>query len=186
MLASRPSTVVRNARLGALIAALSARKMTLAEMALLLQCSQSAVRQYVRELSRADVVLLANKQKAGAGGCGKSYSLNNDPSTVNRFLDSLTEPPDGRARVAGRSPRLPASLASPRYVHEVFEKLSGRDVDEVRARRDPLVAALFGASTGVGQEAPVKQFPLKGICGYTESRGSPSRGKSEQGLRILV
>jgi hypothetical protein len=156
MLAKRPSTVVRNARLRALIAELSVRKMTFVEMALMLQCSESTVRQYVRALARADVVLFANKHEAGASGCCKSYSLNNDPPTLIRFLDSLAETADGSARTFGGSPRLPASLASPRYVHEVFEKHACRVVDELRAQRDPLVAALFGTSSGSAQEAVVK------------------------------
>jgi hypothetical protein len=143
----RPSTMVRTERLRALIGELSIRNMDWPEMSCFLACSQSAVRNYIRELEQAKVVFALRLLDSPDNRGSKKYRVNDDASLVERYMDGLSNAENlhltpTKVRVRGRT-----SLADARYFHvllggECLNLAGGRD----QIRRDPLVAALFGAT----------------------------------------
>ncbi|WP_426193447.1 hypothetical protein [Massilia sp. DWR3-1-1] len=118
-IASRLSSARRIDKLGALVAAFAARDLGNAGVALLLECSLTAARNYLAELLDAGVID-AHPVRQAAGCLDRTlYRRSADPLAAGVFLAALT-----RADcVAGCSP----------------------GAGSAPARRDPLVAALFGA-----------------------------------------
>ena len=132
-IALRPASARRIGNLRALVVEFTARDIGNAGVALLLGCSLTAARNYVAELLDA-AVIVAHPVRQAAGGLDRTlYSRSADPLTVADFLAALAR----RQRAADLQ-------ACGSWCSEV-------DVDVVRraastpARRDPLVAALFGA-----------------------------------------
>lgn len=127
----RPSSTRRLRNLRALVAEFSGRDIGCAGVALFLDCSLSAARNYVSELLDASVVALHPVRQAAGCIDRRLYKLTVDPLAVHAYL---------------------AALASSHGV-EVGEWEAGRMERGWSAadfplgappRRDPLVAALFG------------------------------------------
>lgn len=133
----RPSSARRLANLRSLVVAFAARDIGRAGVAALLGCSLSASRNYLAELLDAGVVLSHAVRQSDGCGDRTLYRLSADPLAVHDFLAGLAEP-DGTAG---------PNLADPQHVRRMW-----RDADffltagHAPARRDPLVAALFGAA----------------------------------------
>jgi hypothetical protein len=139
----RPSTIRRIEKLRALVTALAARDMGYVSVAALLECSPTSSRQYLAQLADAGVVSYRPGRRPGSTG-GGSYRLNADPRAARVFLSTLTaaDVPATKLRRTIR-PRY-AGIPGGRYVHVMDGDSLPRSTDEGRARRDPLVAALFG------------------------------------------
>lgn len=142
----RLSTLRRTERLLALLAELSIRDMDLLAMSFLLNCSQSAVRNYTFELLSAGVIVAFPSKRTSAGG-SKDYRLSADTRIVENFLSNLGEPRRGDIISAKHSRQLHKTLADARYFHIMWNDMNGSfEVNGAHARRDPLVAALFGVA----------------------------------------
>jgi hypothetical protein len=111
----RPSSLLRNTRLNALIEALSLRELGSKGAATLLQCSASSARNYLQELIDARVITVSSTPRTGGGIDRTVYCLNPDTMIVADFQTALGE------------------------------SASGADMATNAAVRDPLVLALFGA-----------------------------------------
>lgn len=115
-----------------LVAEFSVRDLGYGGVALLLDCSSSAARNYICEL--LDAGLITSHQIRLAAGCvdRTRFRLTDDPGLVRHFLAGLGKSQGGD----GNS----------RRVHRALDySNSSSDVDDTQARRDPLVTALFGA-----------------------------------------
>jgi hypothetical protein len=140
----RPSTLLRIERLGALVAAFSARDLGPAGIATLLRCSGSCARNYVTELVDAGVVKPMPGDRSEACVDKNVYRLNPNRRLVDAFLASLEAyRPDALTRathIAGHHDRhCGASAPDP------LAACGNRSAAKMVARRDPLVTALFGA-----------------------------------------
>jgi hypothetical protein len=143
----RRSTLFRIERLTALVEALSARDLGLADIADLLHCSASASRNYAFELTDAGIIRLAPGPQVGGSGGRRLYRITPDRALVDAFMSVLANPGacDVTRANAGRKPDAsPRGAAGgkgraqePEFVCNPFP---------VVVRRDPLVAALFGSS----------------------------------------
>jgi hypothetical protein len=143
---ARPSTLLRARRLCALIEALAISRLDTDAIAALLGCSGSAVRNYLLELIDAQVVLGPGSMPAPSGERDRQYRLNQDAALVERYLADLwRHRPCRRLAPAGDGDQR-SSLADPRYVHLNVRDRPVVDGGTPEARRDPLVAALFGAA----------------------------------------
>lgn len=122
----RRSSYRRHANFRKLVAELALRDIGCAGVTLLLDCSISAARNYIAEL--VDAGVLASHPVRQQAGCidRTLYCRTADPLVVRAFLAALASPQD-----AGH--RWPVAHVSP-------------GADDLPARRDPLVAALFGAA----------------------------------------
>ncbi|MDL2356562.1 MAG: hypothetical protein QFF03_15025 [Pseudomonadota bacterium] len=113
-----------------LVAEFAGREIGCAGVALLLGCSLSAARNYVAELLDAGVIALRPNRQAAGGVDRTLYRLAAEPLKVHQFLAALTD-------------------------RERIDRL-WRDADFCCetdgsfVRRDPLVAALFGAAVQPG------------------------------------
>lgn len=143
----RPSSVRRLGNLRALVSEFSGRDIGSSGVALLLGCSLSAARNYVAELLDAGVVAPSPvKQKAGCVD-RTLYRLNADPLAVHQFLAALARSHDVDGMPALRGAVERQAPPDPIHVHRQW-----RDAglcfaaNNAPARRDPLVAALFGAA----------------------------------------
>jgi hypothetical protein len=137
---ARPSTILRIERLRALIAELSTRQMDLTQIAGFLRCSPSGTRNYVSELVDATVLIAPDAEAVR----NKLYRLSTDLQKIHRFLAGIAaqEVSRGSARIDRRSH---SSLADARYLHVLTAgAVSIREAEQLGARRDPLVEALFG------------------------------------------
>lgn len=123
----RRSSYRRQANLRTLVAGFALRDIGSAGVALFLDCSISAARSYIAEL--VDAGVLASHPVRQRAGCVDRtlYCRTADPLVVQAFLAALASPPEAAEH------RWAASHGS-----------SG--VEDIPARRDPLVAALFGAA----------------------------------------
>jgi hypothetical protein len=147
LILTRPSTMLRTERLRGLIVELVARHMDIAEMSKFLACSQSAVRNYVHELTDAAVVVAPDGVRSMNGRLDKRYRLSMDRQSVERFLNGLSENVRDRRISTRRKAQVPMSLAQARYFHIcLHDSGGGGEHANAKARRDPLVAALFGAA----------------------------------------
>ena len=143
----RPSSARRLANLRALVAEFAGRAIGCAGVALFLDCSLSAARNYVAELLDAGVI--ASHPERQAAGCVDRtlYRQAADPLKVDQFLGALTRTHGADGMAARRGAAEPGSSADPERIHRLW-----RDADfsfgagRSPARRDPLVAALFGAA----------------------------------------
>jgi hypothetical protein len=112
----RPSSLLRNTRLNALIEALSFRELGSKGAAALLQCSASSARNYLQELIDARVIAVSSKPWTGGDLDKTVYCLNPDPLIVNSFQTALGESAscDGTARtVMVRDPLVLALFGAP-------------------------------------------------------------------------
>jgi predicted transcriptional regulator len=142
---ARPSTLLRARRLRALIDALALSHMDVEAIAELLGCSGSAVRNYLLELTDARVVHGPERTPSRAGERGKLYRLSQDAGLVEQYLARLSVHHPSRALASLREEAGKCrSLADARYFHFNFLDRSLNDCGRPEARRDPLVAALFG------------------------------------------
>jgi hypothetical protein len=134
----RPSSARRLANLHALVAEFGERDLGRSGVAALLGCSMSASRNYLAALSNARVVFLQPGVPASGYGDRMLYRLTADALAVHDFLAGLAGP-------FGTSE---ANLASPPgQVRRIWRDSESFVCDRaVPARRDPLVAALFGAA----------------------------------------
>ena len=143
----RPSSARRLRNLRALVAEFSGRDIGNSGVALFLGCSLSAARNYVSELLDAGVVASHPvRQKAGCVD-RTLYRLTADPLAVHQFLAALVishgiEGTPARRGAAGRE-RAPDF----ERVHCLWREAGfSFGANHTPARRDPLVAALFGAA----------------------------------------
>lgn len=114
---ARPSSVRRICNLRALVEEFGERDIGCAAAALFLSCSLTSARNYVSELLDAGVVA-SHPVRQGAGCLDRTlYQLTTDRLVLRRFLEGLAE----------------------------FEGADSFGAGDPPARRDPLVAALFGA-----------------------------------------
>jgi hypothetical protein len=126
---SRPSSARRLANFRTLVAEFAVRRMGYIAVAELLSCSTSAARNYIQELVDRGVVAKHPIDR-------KLYCGHSDPLIADEFLAALT-----RLEQSG-----PASVPT-RRVHSLWDDaIVSRAGVHQPARRDPLVAALFGAA----------------------------------------
>lgn len=128
----RRQSAQRLTNMRTLVAEFSVRDLGYGGVALLLDCSSSAARNYICEL--LDAGLIASHPIRLAAGCADRtrFCLTDDPGLVRHFLAGLGKSQGGD----GNSQR----------VHRALEHSnSSADMDHTQARRDPLVTALFGS-----------------------------------------
>lgn len=149
-MAIRPATLQRRQRLQALVAELGARDMDVGAVAALLQCSGTTARSYLSDLLEASVIHAGRPSECGPD-CRKrnAFRLNRDPCLVQDFLAGLRAMPRCEAVLTRPNKRAKsAQVFGARYFHIMADDcyLSVK-ASLVVIRRDPLVAALFGANT---------------------------------------
>jgi hypothetical protein len=133
-----PSSERRRANLQALVREFTLRDIGPACASALLGCSLSASRYYLAEL--LDAGLVAPQLAREKADCGKHqrFTLKADAPAVRDFLHSL----DVSTRSAG-----PLYGSTGGQIRRVWLGANHwRDATHAPARRDPLVAALFGAA----------------------------------------
>ena len=143
----RPSSARRLTNLRALVAEFAERDIGCAGVALFLDCSLSAARNYIAELLDAGVV--ASRPDRQAAGCVDRtlYRQAVDPLAVHQFLAGLARSHGANGMATPGGVPEPETPPDPERIRRVW-----RDADysfgagSSRARRDPLVAALFGAA----------------------------------------
>jgi hypothetical protein len=163
--AMRPSTLLRIARLDALVAAFSARDLGPAGIATLLRCSGSCARNYVTELVDAGMIKPMPAGLADRGVDKNVYRLTSNRRLVDAFLASLEA---CRAAAPACAPQV-ADQVDGHYGANTpgrFADRANRAGANMVARRDPLVAALFGAP---GRDSQVHTWQRAG-----ERERSPS------------
>lgn len=129
----RPSSARRIMNLRALVGEFARRDLGYSGTALLLGCSLSSARNYIFELLDAEVIV-AHPFRPPAGNIDRiHYQLSTDRRTVREFVAALAES-DGAATQTDRQ-RDPCAGDNFNF---------GRSLLDAPARRDPLVAALFG------------------------------------------
>lgn len=152
---TRPSTIIRIERFRALISELATRDMELVAMADFLQCSLSGTRNYVAELVVATVLIAPDVEPNEAGCRNKQYRLSSDLKKVHRFLAGLAAPQKAGDGVTQFDRRPHRSLADARYLHVLTAGAASiHEAAELRARRDPLVEALFGEASSASDCKP--------------------------------
>lgn len=140
----RPSSARRLSNLRELVAEFAGRDIGHTGVALFLGCSLSAARNYVAELLDAGVV--ASHPVRQAAGCmdRRLYRLTVDPLAVHRYLAALA-----RSHRDGEVPEWEDGAANDPMpnVERIHRNWSAADFSlGAPVRRDPLVAALFGAA----------------------------------------
>lgn len=132
---SSPSSVRRLANFRVLVAEFAVRQMGCAAVAEVLHCSSSAARNYLHELLDGGIVTRHPIDRT-------VYCQNSDPLVAHEFLAAL-------ARLGqGKRTALPT-----RRVHSLWnDAIVCCSSADQPARRDPLVAALFGAAGPPAQE----------------------------------
>lgn len=141
----RPSSARRLKNLRALVAEFSARDIGCAGTALFLGCSLSAARNYICEL--LDAAVVASLPVRQAAGCVDRtlYRLTADPLAVHEFLAGLARSHGEHAMPAPRGAASIDMSPDPESAHRTWRTADFTlGVGEGPARRDPLVAALFG------------------------------------------
>jgi hypothetical protein len=141
-MAIRPSTIQRLLNFRKLVAEFAARDLGYGEAGELLGCSASGARNYVNRLLDAGVV--APRRTRGADGKDLNvFRLNPDPQVARAFLAMM----ERQRRVDTLAPRQAAprtAAADAGFPASPPPLCPG--ADDAPARRDPLVAALFGLS----------------------------------------
>lgn len=113
----------------------------------LLNCSPSSIRNYIRQLLRAGVVVQATPEKS-ENARQKDYRLTVDAIIVDNFLEGLGTPQLCKKISVVASHHLHMSLGDARYFHFLGVTDIGSCIRErSHIRRDPLVAALFGSAS---------------------------------------
>ena len=141
----RPSSARRLGNLRALVAEFAGRDIGHAGVALFLACSLTAARNYVAELLDAGVVAALPVRQAAGCVDRTLYRRSADPLVVHAFLAALA-----RSHATGMPAwRGTAVLEAPPDAERIHRTWSvadfSRGAANSTARRDPLVAALFGA-----------------------------------------
>lgn len=137
----RATTLRRRVTIRALIAELALRDMNHWAVADFLNCSCSTARTYMKELLEAGVVKLPQR------GAGKfildraPYSLSGAAEAIEQFLDSLT---DAESVSTDYSKGFNGLLNGQRVHIPSGDPGFPTRLERPRARRDPLVTALFG------------------------------------------
>lgn len=134
--AGRPSraTLRRRANLQMLLAEFAARAMDATAVAELLQCSSTSAYQYLNMLFDNSVIEFCRDAGDPANPWRKMYRLSPDPQHARHFQAKLVDPALHRtAAVQARSRRMVHMVGQASVIEPAAP-----------ARRDPLVAALFG------------------------------------------
>jgi hypothetical protein len=139
----RPSSARRLSIMRALVAEFSGRDIGHTGVALFLDCSLSAARNYVSELVDAGVV--ASHPVRQAAGCmdRRLYRLTVDPLAVHKYLAALARSHGAGGMAGWGEETVDEPVADVARVHHNWS-VAGFSLG-APARRDPLVAALFGA-----------------------------------------
>lgn len=141
----RASIILRIERLTALMAAFSANDLRQADVAALLKCSAGSARNYVIDLMDAGVIAPSSDYQVARGTFQLRYRLSSDAFIVDEFREALANPRQSNiTRAASVKKNVHLAWRSPAGVEGADQPHSIR---HVIARRDPLVAALFGAPT---------------------------------------
>jgi hypothetical protein len=141
--AMRPSSARRLCIMRALVAELAGRDIGHAGVALFLGCSLSAARNYVSELLDAGVVAAHPARKDAGCMDRKLYRLTVDPLAVHKYLAALARSNGGRGVAGWGEGEAEDTIPD---VERIRRSWSVADFSlGAPARRDPLVAALFGA-----------------------------------------
>lgn len=137
----RLSTQRRIERLKTLLSELAVRDLNHFDVARLFECSLSAARNYMRELRDAAVVILPTAAVGKSKLDEARYQLSPHVWLVQDFIDAKYY---GSVLAAGRPQRC-ASASAPRHFHILADDVKHAvKINNCPARRDPLVAALFG------------------------------------------
>lgn len=140
----RSSTKRRIARLNALLSELAARDISHLDVVRFFGCSLSAARNYMRELRDAAVVTLETSAERKTSIDHERYRLSPNARLVKDFMDAQYS---HRILAAGRLPRRDIPSGS-RHFHILADDVKyAVKICNLPARRDPLVAALFGERT---------------------------------------
>ncbi|MGJ7916183.1 hypothetical protein ACI48D_11970 [Massilia sp. LXY-6] len=133
-----PSSERRRTNLHAVVLEFTRRDIGPACVSALLGCSLSASRYYLATLLEAGLVAPQSVRPQTARGKGKPFTLSADAAAVQDFLDGLAAP---------RGNAGPGCGDNGGQVHRVWHGANHwRSAARPPARRDPLVAALFGAA----------------------------------------
>lgn len=141
----RPSTLLRIERLTALIAGFTPGVLQVADIAALLRCSLSSARNYIFELRDAGLIGLAAGSPTNCGIDRMVFCLTADRARIDAFMTVLANPglfDLTRAKTGARLCTVAPVAAFENHA------LQPRASAIVNVRRDPLVAALFGAASG--------------------------------------
>jgi uncharacterized protein YgbK (DUF1537 family) len=123
-----------------LIAALTQGSMGPVAVADLLQISQTAARNYLEDLASAGVVECDTCRNT-------HFRLHRDAAAGQRFLTSLSNNASQRRVSLRRSPSRHCVNPGVQFLHVLADDVSfPLMLNRLPARRDPLVAALFGAA----------------------------------------
>lgn len=170
----RPSSARRLGNLRALVAEFAGRDIGYAGVAVFLGCSLTAARNYVGELLDAGVI--ASLPVRQAAGCVDRtlYRGSADPLVVHAFLAALARSHTA-AMPAWRDTAEAEAPPDAERIHRTwlaadFSFGAGRSP----ARRDPLVAALFGAAQAVQLDL------LDDLAGIDEHATRPQSPSSQQ------
>jgi hypothetical protein len=138
----RPSSARRLGHLRGLVAEFADRDIGQKGVALVLGCSQTAARNYLAELVDAGVVAAHPVRQAAGCMDRRLYRITADPLAVHRYLAALAR---SHRRSAERDD---AAVSAPvPDGARIYRSWLAADFSPGRpARRDPLVAALFGAA----------------------------------------
>ena len=143
-LAARPSTGRRLDKLQALLAELSRRDLDVAAAASFLRCSHSTARSCLYELRAADVACQLPPPQAEQHDC-LCFRATSDPTQIGYFLEQLEAARQGDTVTVRKAPtRALRSGGSSFHILGDDAKFALR-LSRAKARRDPLVTALFGA-----------------------------------------
>lgn len=143
--AMRPSSMRKLDRMRTLVGQMSMRDMDSMDIAELLRCSHTAARNYLSELLQAGVVISNRGRALGGGAIRLGFRLTGDTNMVERYLAALHASTSAEF-LSRRVSQAPDEIKAKRHFHVMGDDrfLTVR-VTLQPVRRDPLVAALFGA-----------------------------------------
>jgi hypothetical protein len=134
-----------------LLAQLDAGDMQAGELARVLGTPASRIRRHILELCRAGVIHVVPAAPGAARGEQPRYRLSPDQERGRAFLKNMMAPPPGRAASAEGAAHASRCRQGSDPLGQRFHEFSGDTsedifIDQHLVRRDPLVAALFGAA----------------------------------------
>lgn len=137
----RPSTLLRRERLNLLVVELSLHDLRHVDIAALLECSASSARNYIFELMDGGVITVSPNQQSHRS-IDRTYRLCGVERLTDKYQEGLTGLRNGDStRTIVRKDQEPVCGCCDFRVVSV----SNRQGRNVGAKRDPLVAALFGS-----------------------------------------